>query len=144
MDTHTKQPRNGKIVPVSKSGRSPECERMAMAGKKLKYKGKGMTWEAICIRLRILKKNGDPNPGMAKRIVDEGYEPKLLETRLRLGFRPLCPACGHRVRFVRQVPEWVRLGANLLALREAATNPYPDPVRVYGRNGKRAILGDGT
>jgi len=132
---HSAIPEIGKIVPVGKLLRSPEVERMAAEGQKLREIGK--RWIDVCESLGIVLANGGPDPGLAKKIVDQGYEPKLPATRQRLGLPPICITCGQKVKRVRHIPAWlVEAMDNLVALETAAI-PSPEPVRVYARGGKR-------
>jgi hypothetical protein len=46
------------------------------------------TWDEISQALNILTEDGRLNPGLAKRIVEEGYVPARARTRSRLGLSP--------------------------------------------------------
>jgi hypothetical protein len=58
---------------------------------------KDVIWDDIASELGIYTKDGRINPGLAYRIVMEGYEPSRPETRHRLGLAPICPSCKHSV-----------------------------------------------
>ena len=66
--------------------------------------------------LKIIKNDGQPDKGMAFRIAD-GYEPRRVDTRRRLGLSDRCPSCHQRTP--RTVPAWVDEAVNnLIVLRE--------------------------
>lgn len=58
-----------------------------------KLRLQGMAWRDISVALDILNGDGKPDPGMAYRIVIEGYEPSRIATRKRLGLSLICPTC---------------------------------------------------
>jgi hypothetical protein len=95
------------------------------------------TWDEISSALDILTKDGRLNPGLAKRIIADGYDPKRVETRTRLGLPPICINCGQRVKYVRHVPDWLKQAVKNLQQLETASNNKPEEKRVYGRGGKR-------
>lgn len=106
--------------------------------KGMKLRKKGRTWDSISIDLIILTEDGRPDPGLAKRIIADGYEPKRLETITRLGLPIVCPTCDRRmVKFVRHVPAWLNEAVKNLQLLEAKANVPPEENRVYARGGKR-------
>ncbi len=74
--------------------------QLAQSGQKLRQQNK--TWDNISITLNILTADCRPNPGLAKRIVDQGYEPRRVETQHRLGLPLICPSCRRRVPRPRQ------------------------------------------
>jgi hypothetical protein len=88
--------------------------------KKLRRKHRSTrSWNKSAVLCNVLTKDGRPDPAMAWRIAERGYEPKRLETRLRLGLSPHCNVCGQKVRQVRRVPPWVKKAMkNLLDLQE--------------------------
>jgi hypothetical protein len=94
-------------------------------------------WREVARELCILKDNGEPDTGLAYKIVMEGYEPKTLKTRTRLGWPPVCPTCYQPLpkpprpaRVVRFDP--AQMDAVITFLR-AHERPLP---RVYARGGK--------
>jgi hypothetical protein len=95
----------------------------------------GHTWDEISTALNILTENGRIDPGLAKRIIADGYEPKRQTTRDRLGLTLICVACGTRIK--RVVPDWLNQAVANLQRLEAAATPKPDEYRVYARGGKR-------
>ena len=110
---------------------------MAIKGRLLREKGK--RWIDVCAALGIILEDGRPDPGLAKKIVDQDYEPKLMVTRVRLGLPPICIACGQKVKYVRHVPAWLEEAVKNLRQLEAAANVPPEEKRVYARGGKRVI-----
>jgi hypothetical protein len=71
-----------------------------------------------------------------------GVFPKGEAKREALGLPPVCPTCWRKYpKPPRVVPDWLEQAvANLVAL-EANAGPKP-PLRVYGRGGKLAQIGD--
>jgi hypothetical protein len=97
------------------------------------------SWSRASRACEVLTPAGKPNPRLAQMIVN-GYEPKLEETRQRLGLPPICPSCNRRLqRPPLELPEWLKQAVQFLAEREDAVGAL-DHLRVYGRNGKRARL----
>ena len=95
------------------------------------------SWPKTSVACKVLTADGRPDPSLAQRIAEDGYEPKRTETRQRLGLAPICINCGQKVKRVRHVPAWVEQAtANLSALETTAN--APDANRVYSRGGKRA------
>jgi len=70
-------------------------ESLCREGKALN--DKDLNWDDIASELGIYTKDGRINPGLAYRIVKQGYEPSRPETRKRLGLSPICPNCKHSV-----------------------------------------------
>lgn len=70
-------------------------EDIRHAGKKLRQQGK--KWKEIAKELGIFTKSNIANPGLAFRIIVQGYIPKLPETQRRLGLAPICPLCKRRI-----------------------------------------------
>jgi hypothetical protein len=69
------------------------------------------SFRQIAIQYQILTPGGHPDKGMVKRIID-GYEPKLPETRARLGLPPLpavCPSCKRRIPHTHPKPEPIKI-----------------------------------
>lgn len=72
---------------------------------------------------------------------------RILLGQFPVGFRkrqalriPLtCPKCDQPLpKPARHVPPWLTEAAENLRRLEAAANPLPDKIRVYGRDGRRA------
>ena len=66
--------------------------RMAEKIRKFRARRKPLTLAAICLRMGILKTNGEPDTGLASLIAD-GFQPTRRETRSRLGLPDVCPKC---------------------------------------------------
>jgi hypothetical protein len=116
----------------------PRRTLIHLVQKGLKLRKKRHTWDSISIDLNILTKDGRPDPGLAKRIIADGYEPKRLETITRLELPVVCPICDRRmVKFVRHVPTWLEEVVKNLRQLEAKANVPPEENRVYARGGKR-------
>lgn len=86
-------PDSGKIVPVAKLPKIRCLEDVVKEGKIMA--GNGLRWEDISVDLGLTTVDGRPDPGMAYRIVKQGYRPKRISTQIRLGIAPICPTC-HR------------------------------------------------
>jgi hypothetical protein len=106
-------------------------------------RGNLVPWREVARELCILKDNGEPDTGLAYKIVMEGYEPKTLKTRTRLGWPPVCPTCYQPLpkpprpaRVVRFDPAQMDAVIAFLREREKPT------IRVYGRFGKPAKIGE--
>ena len=98
--------------------------RLVQKGLELRQKGK--TWDSISLALDILTEDGRPDPGLAKRMIADGYEPKRIKTIKRLGLPIVCPACDRRmVKFERHVPAWLEEAVKNLRKLETAANPPP-------------------
>lgn len=93
------------------------------------------SWRRVSTISGVLTPAGKPNPRLAQMIAG-GYEPRKLETRIRLGLPPACSACGRKAR--HSPPAWLAEAVENLRRLEAAANPPLDPYRVYGRGGRRA------
>jgi hypothetical protein len=95
---------------------------------------KGYTWDRIAEILGIYTANGFIDPGMAYRIVIDGYEPKRPATRLRLGLPPICPTCYQHLPKPPRITRFdkAQMDAVIAFLRE---HEKPGP-RVYARGGK--------
>lgn len=138
MTIRPELPATLKIAPVGKFPQSPEVERMAAKGQEMRASGEN--WVIICCKLKILKSNGEPDPGMAYQIIVNGYEPKRPATRVRLGLPPTCPTCyQHLPRPPRVVPPLVKQMADNLAALEAAAKSPPAKYRVYGAGSRQAV-----
>jgi hypothetical protein len=74
------------------------------------------TWSVAAKRCDVLTKSGLPDPGLAYRIAVEGYEPRSMECRQRLGLPIVCPTCHHKHK--RELPAWVTIGSDFLKERE--------------------------
>ena len=77
-------------------------------------------WREVARELRILKDNGEPDTGLAYKIVIEGYEPKTMQTRTRFWWPPICPECHQRIAKSRPGIAYTRLrreGLNEIAQR---------------------------
>jgi hypothetical protein len=126
-----------KIVPGGKTTpppQSPEVELMAKRGYIMRFQDR-LHWDEIAKELGILKENGDSDPGMTYRIVMDGYEPKLLETRKRLGLPEICPECHQKLP---KPPRKVLFDlAQMDAVIEFLRERERPAMRVYGRGGKR-------
>lgn len=85
-----------------------ETARIARELRKL-Y-SRGLTWEGAAREAGILKENGEPDPGLAYRIALQGYEPKKISTRERLGLKKICFTCLRGFRKVSRaaLSPWVR------------------------------------
>lgn len=59
-----------------------------IAQKGLKMRKKGVSWRKVAVELNILTEEGNPDPGLAKRIIMDGYIPSRNPTRIRLGLSP--------------------------------------------------------
>ncbi len=70
--------------------------------KGLELRQNGLTWDWIASKLGILTADDKINPGLAYRMVMEGYDPKRIETRTRLRLPPVCPTCHRPLQKVRQ------------------------------------------
>jgi hypothetical protein len=134
-----------------KNGQSPFFEKMAAKARKLRSRP-GTRWIDVCTQLRIFTQDGRPDTGLAKRIAD-GYEPKSMETRLRLGADPICPTCDRRIKLVRNlnhivIEDKIHGGQGTLAQAIAtlkkleAIADVPAGPHVYSRGGRPAEMGD--
>jgi len=98
------------------------------------------SWRKTAVACKVLTSDGRPDPGLAQRIATKGYEPRLVETRTRLGLPPICIQCGQRVKRVRHVPAWLPLAASGLQDLERQAKPVLEADRVYSRAGKRVQI----
>jgi hypothetical protein len=65
---------------------------------RLRAKSPRVSYAQICIRLGILKEDGEPDTGMAK-LIENGYEPRKKVTRTRLDLTArICPTCLRPMR----------------------------------------------
>lgn len=99
--TPVAQNSNQEVKIDAKSPQSYEVAMRAAEGQILRQYGKH--WEDVAKEIRIFGPSGDPSPGLAKKIVDQGYEPKTIETRTRCGFDPICPSCNRKIRKQKHV-----------------------------------------
>ena len=97
------------------------------------------SWPKASEACGVITADGRPNPGLAYRIAERGYEPGRSETRKRLGLPPVCVQCGQKVRRERHVPEWLTVAVGNLARLESAAGHVPAD-RVYGRGGRRVEI----
>ena len=100
-------------------------------------------WREIAKELRILKDNGDPDTGLAYKIVIEGYEPKTPKTRTRLRWPPVCPTCYQPLPKPPKPARVVKFNQAQMDAAIAFLQSREKPLRrVYGRGGKIARQGD--
>ena len=92
------------------------------------------SWPKASIACRVLTPDGRPNPKLAQMIATDGYEPRLIETRTRLGLPPICPECHQKLPKPARVVKFdpVQMDAVIAFLR-SRERPLP---RVYARGGK--------
>jgi len=97
------------------------------------------SWPQASIACDVLTQAGKSNPRLAQMIA-AGYDPRKLETRIRLGLPPRCIACSRRLpRLQRSLPAWLLEAVkNLVDLEKKAS--HPAQVRVYARGGKRVRM----
>jgi hypothetical protein len=116
-----------------KNSQSEQVRKWAEHGQFLRFHDR-LHWDEIAVELGILKENGEPDTGMTYKIVVDGYEPKKVETRTRLGLPPVCPECHQRLprppRVVKFDPVQMEAVIAFLREREKPT------IRVYARGGK--------
>jgi hypothetical protein len=65
------------------------------------------SWRKASMVSKVLTVDGRPDPGLAQRIAEQGYDPKRDDTRARLGLPPTCIVCGRKVKRVRHIPPWL-------------------------------------
>ena len=70
--------------------------------KGLKMHLEGSTWAAIASHLGIIKEDGSANPGLAYRIIMEGYIPRTLSVQKRLNLHQVCPTCNRPLKKMRR------------------------------------------
>jgi hypothetical protein len=80
----------------STSNQTKQTARKAESIRRLR--AQNVKWEEIARRLKILKTDGSPDPGLAYKIGVEGYEPKGEEIRNRLGLKHICMTCLRAIR----------------------------------------------
>jgi hypothetical protein len=90
------------------------------------------SWPKVSVICSVLTPEGLPNPKLAQSIAN-GYEPKKMSTRIRLGLPPICPVCyQHLPKPPRQVKfDPVQMEAVIAFLR---SHEKPT-IRVYTRGG---------
>jgi hypothetical protein len=77
------------------------------------------SWPKESVKCKVLTPEGKPNPKLAQMIAN-GYEPKKIETRTRLGLPPVCSTCHQKVRKSRPDIAYIRSrreGLNEIAQR---------------------------
>ena len=126
-------PETAKIVPVVKIVQTPEVAYLAKNIQEAR--GVGAHWWDIANQLGVSGPDGNPSPGLAKRIAD-GYEPRKPETRTRLGLPPICPECHQKLPKPARVVKFdpAQMDAVIAFLR-AREKPLP---RIYARGGNIA------
>jgi hypothetical protein len=134
-----------------KNGQSAFFKKMGKTARQMRRQP-GVRWVDVCHQLRIYTSDGRPDTGLAKRISD-GYEPKSMETRTRLGADPICPTCNHRIALHRNLKEIVlqdkihggqgTLAQAIATLKKLeAIADVPAGPHVYSRGGRPAEMGD--
>lgn len=75
------------------------------------------SWPKTSIACGVLTPAGKANPRLAQMIAG-GYEPRKIETRIRLDLSPVCPACQRRAPRPHSIPPpWVTAAADWLEER---------------------------
>jgi hypothetical protein len=99
---------------MNKETGSPQQTKQTrqLAARIRRLRGKGKTWETVCRELRIFKRDGSPDTGLAYRIALDNYEPKGAEVRERLGLKKICLACMRGIRNISSgskgsLPPWL-------------------------------------
>lgn len=59
-----------------------------LASKMLTAHQNGFSWRRVSVACKVLTVDGNPNPSLAQKIAEKGYEPKGIELRTRLGLVP--------------------------------------------------------
>lgn len=75
---------------------TPETARLA--NRIRRRRAKGEKWIKIAQAEKILKENGEPDPGLASLIAYKNYEPKGQALRERLGLKKFCFECMRGIR----------------------------------------------
>jgi hypothetical protein len=134
-------PENAKIAKIPNFMvilQSTEVAKRAAEGQHLRYDLK-LKWQDVAKRTKIIGPDGSPSPGLAKKIIDQNYEPARRSTRIRLGFSPICPTCHQKVpQSRRQVHFDPRQMDEVVAFLAAHEITKPVKSLSYNRMGKLA------
>lgn len=85
---------------------TPQTARLGRKIRKMRERKKGgkRAWKDVCKLLNIMKKDGQPDTGLAYKIAYEGYEPLGRDLRKSLGLRDICTKCKRLFRVVTVKP----------------------------------------